>query len=167
MNSLLLPLQKSHFAYWLSQGAYPIILTLHSVGLALLVGLLIVIDVRVLGIGPGLPIPALRGYMKVVWIGFFTNAVSGTLLFCISPVKLFDSTLFRFKLLFIFAGLGLGALLNSALLRVGDEFAMEAEPSVHQRMLAGLSLACWLAAIVAGRWLAYSTFADIGVEDVP
>lgn len=166
MGSVLLAIQQSHFAFWLSQGIYPIILTLHSVGLALLVGLLVVIDLRVLGIGRGLPIPSLRGYMKVVWIGFWTNAVSGTLLFCISPVKLFDSTLFRFKLSFIAAGLIVGALLNASLLNVGDEYATTARQSNWQRALAVLSIACWASAIFAGRWLAYTTFADIGVGDV-
>jgi hypothetical protein len=165
MDPLLLLIQKSHFAFWLSQGIYPVILTLHSVGLALLVGLLIIIDLRVLGIGRELPIPSLRGFMKVVWLGFWTNAATGTLLFCITPDKFFHSNLFRFKLSFIAAGLVLGALLNSSLLKVGDEYASNADPSARQRTLAILSLACWVSAIVAGRWLAYTTFADVGVGD--
>lgn len=163
MHAFLLSIQNSSFAEWLSQGIYPIVLTLHSVGLAILVGLLIVIDLRVLGFSGGLPIASLRGYMKVVWIGFWTNAATGTLLFCISPDKLFDSTLFRFKLTFIGVGLLLGALLNSSLLRRGDEFAATAPPSAQQRALAMLSIACWIAAIFTGRWLAYTTFGDIGI----
>ncbi len=165
MDSLLIAIQESQFAYWLSQGVYPIVLTLHSVGLALLVGLLVVIDVRVLGFGRELPIPSLRSYMKVVWIGFWTNFASGMLLFCMTPEKLFHSNLFRFKLSFIAAGLIFGALLNSSLLKVGDEYGASANPSTRQRMLAVLSLACWVAAIASGRWLAYTTFADIGISD--
>lgn len=163
MHSVLLTLQDSSFAFWLSQGPYPVILTIHSVGLALLVGLLFVIDLRVLGLGRGMPIASLRRYMKVVWIGFAANAVSGTLLFCISPLKFLDSTMFRFKLSFIFVGLVLAWLLNSSLLKVGDEYASVSNPTVQQRTLAALSIACWLSAIVTGRWLAYTTFADIGI----
>jgi len=163
MESLLLTIQNSYFAYWLSQGVYPIVLTLHSIGLALLVGLLVIIDLRVLGMGRELPIPSLRGFMKVVWIGFVANLVSGILLFCISPEKFFYSNMFRFKILFILLGLVFGALLNSSLLRVGDEYAISPNPTVRQRTLAFLSIVCWIAAIFAGRWLAYVTFGDVGV----
>lgn len=163
MESLLLAIQNSYFAYWLSQGAYPIVLTFHSIGLALLVGLLVIIDLRVLGIGRELPIPALRGFMKVVWIGFVANLTSGILLFCISPEKFFYSNMFRFKILFIVLGLVLGSVLNSSLLRAGDEYATTANPTARQRTLAVLSLACWAAAIFAGRWLAYVTFGDVGI----
>lgn len=165
MESLLLAIQNSHFAYWLSQGAYPVVLTFHSIGLALLVGLLVIIDLRVLGIGRGLPISSLRGFMKVVWIGFMANVASGILLFCISPEKFFYSNMFRFKMLFIVLGLVFGALLNSSLLRIGDEYAVSANPTARQRAWALLSLACWAAAIFAGRWLAYVTFGDIGITD--
>lgn len=165
MDSLLLAVQNSQFAFWLSQGAYPIILTLHSVGLAVLVGLLAIIDLRVLGFGLGLPIPSLRGFMKVVWIGFWVNVCSGTLLFLISPDKLFHSNLFRIKLSLIALGLILGARLNSSLLGAGDEYAAMANPSKRQRTMAILSLACWVSAIATGRWLAYTTFADIGITD--
>lgn len=165
MNSPLLTIQNSHFAFWLSQAPYAVILTLHSIGLAVLVGLLIVIDLRVLGFGRGLPLASLRGFMKVVWMGFWTNAVSGTLLFCISPEKFFHSNLFRCKLLLIVTGLVLGARLNSSLLKVGDEYAANVTASAGQRTLAVLSICCWLAAIFAGRWLAYTTFADIGIGE--
>ncbi len=165
MHSVLLTIQNSSFAFWLSQGAYPIILTIHSVGLALLVGLLFVIDLRVLGLGRGMPVASLRRFMKVVWLGFWANAISGTLLFCISPLKFLDSTTFRFKLSFIFVGLVIAWVLNSSLLKVGDEYAPISNPTVRQRALAALSIACWVSAIVAGRLLAYTTFADIGIGE--
>jgi hypothetical protein len=166
MDRVLLAVQHSQFADWLSQGIYPVILTLHSVGLALLVGLIVIIDLRVLGWGAVLPIPALRRFMGVVWIGFWTNAFTGTLLFLIAPDKLFHSTLFRFKLAFIAGGLILGALLNSSLLSKGDEYGTNASaPNLREKALAALSLTCWIAAIFVGRWLAYTTFGDIGLEE--
>lgn len=161
----LVALQNSSFAYWLSQSAYPIIITLHSVGMALLVGLLALIDLRILGIGRGLPIPSLRRYMRVVWLGFWTNAISGTLLWCISPVKFLDNNLFRAKLSLIVAGLIFGAFLNTSLLTRGDEYALagDAVAPPRAKTLAVLSLGCWIAAIITGRLLAYSTFADVGI----
>ncbi len=163
MDAVLLAIQHSHFADWLSQDIYPYILTLHSIGMALLVGLLTVIDMRVLGIGTALPIPALRRFMGVVWLGFWVNAFSGTFLFLIAPDKLIHSNLFRVKLSLIAAGLVLGAILNSSLLSRGDEYG-GGSPTLQNRVVAALSLACWIGAIFAGRWLAYTTFGDIGVE---
>jgi hypothetical protein len=164
MDHLLLALQNSSFAFWLSQGAFPPIITMHSAGMALLVGLQGIINLRVLGVGRGgLPIPAMRRFMKVVWIGFWMNLVSGVLLFSIYPDKYVHNTLFRFKMSFIAAGLILGALLNTSLLSVGDEYASAGTNApLRAKTLAVLSLACWLSAIVAGRYMAYSTFADIG-----
>jgi hypothetical protein len=164
MDHLLLQLQNSPFAFWLSQGAFAPIITVHSVGMALLVGLQGMINLRVLGVGRGgLPIPAMRRFMKVVWTGFWLNLVSGVLLFSIYPDKYVHNTLFRFKLSFIVAGLVIGALLNTSLLSVGDEFAAAGTRApMRAKALAVLSLACWISAIVAGRYLAYSTFADIG-----
>lgn len=166
LDHLLLKLQNSSFAHWLAQGAFPPIITLHSVGMALLVGLQMLINLRVLGMGRELPISSLRRFMKVVWLGFIVNAVSGALLFSIYPDKYFHSTLFRFKMAFIAAGLALGALLNMSLLVQGDEYgsANERAPA-RAKILAALSLACWVAAIVTGRWLAYSTFGDVGVGE--
>jgi hypothetical protein len=163
---MLLAVQNSQFALWLSQDIYPIILTLHSVGLAVLVGLLIITDLRVLGFGVGLPYRSLRGLMKVVWIGFWVNVVSGTLLFCISPDKLFHSNLFRIKLSFIALGLILGVRLNSSLERLGADSDPRTSSSTAQRTMATFSLVCWASAIATGRWLAYTTFADIGITDV-
>jgi hypothetical protein len=164
MDHLLLQLQNSQFAYWLSQGAFPPIITVHSAGMALLVGLQGIINLRVLGVGRGgLPIPAMRRFMKVVWIGFWMNLCSGVLLFSIYPDKYVHSTLFRFKISFIVAGLLLGAVLNTRLLSVGDEYAGAGTIAPPRaKLLAALSLACWVSAIVAGRYMAYSTFADIG-----
>lgn len=167
MNALFQTIQNSQFAFWLSQDIYPVILTFHSVGLALLVGLLVVIDLRVLGLWRTLPIASLRAFMTVVWIGFYANFASGVLLFCISPEKFYYSTMFRFKLSFILVGLVLGAMLQKSLLRVGNEYATSVNPTARDRLLAFLSLACWVGAITSGRWLAYTTFADVGIGGVP
>lgn len=164
MMHVLMLLQSSRFAYWLAQSAYAVIITLHSLGMALLVGLLTVICLRVLGVVPQLPMHSLRRYMPIVWVGFWINAVSGTLLFSISPVKFLHNGLFISKLCFIAAGLVSGAFVNSMALSPGDEYASAlVEVPIQTKALALFSLLCWLCALVSGRLLAYSTFSDIGI----
>ena len=165
IDPLLRALQESAFANWVQESAYPYVITLHSVGLALLVGLLVVIDIRVMGFGRGLPIPALRKLMTVVWIGFWTNFASGIMLFSIDAKKDFYSPLFRIKLSSIAVGLIIGTLIKRRVLDRDIEYAaVDASAPPFAKVLAVFSLLCWTIAIVAGRLLAYFTFGDVGID---
>jgi hypothetical protein len=156
LDPLLEALQDSAFAHWVQSSAYPIVITLHSIGLAILVGLLVVIDLRVLGFAQRMPLPALRPLMKVVWIGFCVNALSGAMLFCIDAKKDFYSNLFRLKLAMILLGLTLGVLIQANLLHT--------HIAPRTKAWALVSLLCWTGAIISGRLLAYSTFGDVGAQ---
>jgi hypothetical protein len=162
-DQLLLALQNSTFANWVQQSVYPIVITLHSIGLATLVGLLVVIDLRVLGFVKSLPLSALRPLMNVVWIGFWINAASGVMLFSIDAKKDFHSGLFRAKLSAIALGLLLGSIIKLKVL-APSALSATVDTSRQAKMLAALSLLCWVGAIVCGRLLAYFTFGDVGVE---
>jgi hypothetical protein len=165
IDQTLKALQDSAFANWVQQTAYPYVITLHAIGLATLVGLLVIIDLRVLGFGKDLPLTGLRRLMTVVWIGFWTNAVSGVMLFSIDAKKDFHSNLFRAKLAAIAAGLTIGVLIKSRVLTVGGAGVdASGDTTAQAKALALLSIACWLGAIVSGRLLAYLTFGDVGVE---
>jgi hypothetical protein len=163
LDEVLRAIQHSAFANWVQESAYPIVITLHSVGLAILVGVLVVIDLRVLGFARGLPLPALRKLMTVVWIGFCTNAISGVMLFSVDAKKDFYSTLFRVKLSAIAIGLILGAIINSQVLADSRE-AGHVQAPARAKILAALSLCCWASAIVSGRLLAYFTYGDVGLD---
>lgn len=156
MNELLERVQTTPLAFWVleSPWAYPILLVFHAIGLALLVGLLTVIDLRILGAARPLRLPALRRFMPAVWLGFWANALSGTLMFISDAVKYFYSTLFRVKLLSVALGVALAYVIAA---RVSDNGSDEREPdqSVLARALAACSLLCWLTAIVTGRLVAY------------
>ncbi len=163
MDHLLQAVQDSAFSHWAQSSLYPIVITLHAIGLAILVGLLAVIDLRVLGYARQIALPALRPLMKVVWIGFWINAASGAVLFGIDAKKDFHSGLFRSKLTLIAAGLILAKLIESKVLGSGGD-SRELEPGTRTKWLALVSLLCWTGAVVSGRLLAYATFGDVGVE---
>jgi hypothetical protein len=165
IDEFLKALQNSAFATWIQETAYPYVITAHSVGLATLVGLLILIDLRVLGFVRGLPLPALRKLMPVVWTGFWVNAVSGVMLFSIDAHKDFYSNLFRLKLSAIAVGLILGSFIKSgALLESAEQDPHGKVGSLRIRTFAVLSLVSWAGAIISGRLLAYFTYGDVGLE---
>jgi hypothetical protein len=156
MHAWLDGLTNSGFGQWvqLSPFGYPVLLTFHSIGLAMVVGLLVVIDLRVLGVARGTPLPAFRSLLQLVWIGFWVNAISGVAIFVSDAAKYYYSTTFRLKLLSIALGLIALVVIRSWTIVPGTELQQEAAPA-RAKWVAALSLLSWLGAIVAGRLMAY------------
>jgi hypothetical protein len=154
MMNILVTLENSAFSNWLRESpsllAYPAVLTLHTLGLAILVGASWMLDLRVLGVGRAIPLTALARIFRVMWIGFWINTISGVALFAADATGKGSTRLFLFKLLLIAAGVATIPLIRRSV------FA-SAEPSITPRAqrLAVFSLAVWVAAIAAGRMMAY------------
>jgi hypothetical protein len=150
--ALFQQLQDSAFSMWVlgadTVWAYPTVLTLHTVGLAILVGAAAVIDLRVFGVGAGVPLDVIARLYRYVWLGFLINLASGLVLFIAEAADRATQTIFLVKLALIAGAFGLALTLRRRI-RAGDAASLRA------RAIAGLSLACWIAAIAAGRLMAY------------
>jgi hypothetical protein len=144
-----------------SLWAFPFVLILHTVGLAFLVGANVALDVRVLGVAPGVPIRTLERYTVVMWTGFWVNAVSGVLLIMAYPTKALTNPLFYVKLVLIAIGLGVASKLRMRLRALPVPDAHVLPPRL--KALAVVSLVCWAAGIAAGRLLAY-TYSRLTVD---
>ena len=138
--------------------AYPLLETLHTLGMAMLLGTLGLINLRVLGYKPALSLFGTQDLLPVAWIGFTVNAASGLLLFTSDAVNFFASNTFKVKiLLIILAGI------NAAILsrRIYAEGAAEIDAgggAGSMRLLAGSSLVFWVVAVICGRIYAYYPF---------
>lgn len=134
--------------------AYPTLETLHVMGMALLVGVLGLTNLRVLGYKPELPLVGTRQLLPLAWLGFTVNLITGLGLFSSDAVYFFESWTFRIKiLLIILAGIN-AAVLSREIFRdaaVGSDVTLP--PSA--KWIAGSSLVFWLGAILAGRLVAY------------
>jgi hypothetical protein len=152
MDNFLMMLENLALSQWVlgSIWGYPVFLTFHSLGLGLLVGLLVVIDLRVLGMAKPLPLSELRRLMPWVWVGFAFNAVSGVVLFMADARKDYYSNSFRWKILSIVIGLLIAVYLSRKVLR---EDTADTPPLA--KALAVASLLSWTGAVVAGRLIAY------------
>ena len=64
-----------------STAGYPSMIALHALGMAIMVGLSLLLDLRILGWFAGIPLPALRRFFGLAWVGFGINFVSGSMLF--------------------------------------------------------------------------------------
>lgn len=136
--------------------AYTSVLSLHAMGLAVLVGLGVAVSLRLLGFFPGVPIAPLQRLFPVMWIGFTVNAISGLLLLAANMSNLLVNVMFIIKLLLIAV-----AVVNMELLRHRITAYAEAgggELAPNTRALAVSSIVLWAAVIVTGRLTAYPHF---------
>lgn len=128
--------------------AYPGLEVLHIVGIALLVGNLVLLELRVWGVAPDLPLRALARLSSTLALaGFALLAGSGLLMFATRPAELLANRAFTIKLgLIMLAGLNAGWFHA----RGGVD-----RPDRVARAQSALSLGLWLAVIICGRWIAY------------
>jgi len=139
-----------------SRWVYPLVNAGHIVGLALLFGAVVPLDLRLVGLWQRVPIGTMARTLLPVALGGLALAVAtGALLFSVSAVRYAGLTLFQIKLLLI-----LGALTNALLLHGSAAWGAyhygELMGTTPRLQLAGvLSLGLWLSTIVAGRMLGY------------
>lgn len=159
MHEWLVWLESTAVSTWVRESgslwAYPLVLTMHTVGMSLLVGASAVIDLRLLGVAPWVPLGPLAVVFRALWTGAAISAISGLLLFGADASTKGATTVFFVKLAFIAGGL----VVAWRLARVfgGGADADVAASQSLTRWLAVLSLLLWTAAITAGRFMAYLT----------
>ena len=129
--------------------AYPALEVVHIVGIALLLGNLAALELRVWGVAGELPLrPLARLSLTLAMAGFGLLALSGLAMFAAAPAELLVNRTFTVKI-----GLVLLAGLNAAAFHARGGLARADGTARAQTVL---SLGLWLAVIICGRWIAYS-----------
>jgi hypothetical protein len=156
-------IENSAYAVWVRESpsifAYTSILSLHAIGLAIIVGINYLVALRLLGFVPGIPLPALRKLFPWMYVGFTINLFSGTSLFVANLSNDLGNWLFLAKLVFI-----LFAMINLELTRI-HVFGRPAPVGVdglpkHAKTFAWGAFILWGLAMVAGRFTAYPNFVE-------
>ncbi len=138
---------------------FPMLEAVHVIGLALVFGTIVVIDLRALGVasrGRGFAKMA-TDLLKWTWIGFAIAAVTGALMFTTNAQVYSVNTFFRIKLVLL-ALAGLNMLV----------FQFTAGKTIHQwseaptappigKVAAILSLCLWVSIIFMGRLIGFTT----------
>ena len=134
---------------------YPTFETLHYVGLSLLVGSIMLIDLRVLGFWRSLQLKSMLGLLPFAWVGFIINATTGSLLFIYGATNFGPNSAFLLKMVFIVIA-GLNALaFDLAIRRARSDWVAADRPPSYVKVLAALSFVLWICVVTAGRWMAY------------
>lgn len=128
--------------------AYPALESVHIVGIALLLGNLVALEVRVFGGAAALPVQALaRLSLRIAAVGFGLAALSGLLMFATQPSELLGNRSFVIKM-----GLLATAGCNAAWFHSrGSLYKLDLTARVQMLV----STAIWIGVVVCGRWIAY------------
>ena len=133
--------QAMKYSTWL----YPTVETVHIWGIGMLFGSVVIMDLRVLGLGKALDYSALsRLGIAVSVLGFSLAVITGSMLFITHAADLIASRLFILKMSLIFL-----LITNAVLLR------MRVVINSATKAQAVISLVGWASVIGLGRWLAY------------
>jgi hypothetical protein len=186
-------LEASAFSVWMRESpsvfAFPIILAAHTIGMGFIAGISVALDLRILGVGSRIPLVEFRRFWPLMWVGLWLNVVSGLALLAAYPTKALTNPLFYIKLGLIAAALviwrqarmivttsdeapasldgGYGQPARTAVdVKVAERAAPAGVALERAKRLAIVSLACWAAAIAAGRFLAY-TYVRLMVDSAP
>jgi hypothetical protein len=135
---------------------YPIVEIVHIAGLAVLVGSVAMLDLRLLGFTASASVRDLaRHVLPWTWAALFVVIPSGLAMFSAHAVEFLDNPALRVKLLLIaFAGVNAAAF-HFGVFRTAPAWDRNARVPPAARWAATLSLVLWLGVIASGRLIAY------------
>jgi len=156
--SIFKAIEETGLSIWIRESdsvfSFWFILSVHAIGMGLLVGASVLIGLRILGLAPDLPLAPLKRFYRFIWVGFWVQVVSGILLLIGYPTKSLTNPVFYVKLTLI--GLAMASMQMLWNRVFADSSLSEAAMMAKGRVFAVSSLIFWVGAITAGRLLAYT-----------
>jgi hypothetical protein len=141
-----------------SDWLFPTIETVHVLALVLVVGSILMVDLRLLGLaGRARSVRSvIAERLPLTWTAFAVAATAGSLLFSSKAVTYYDDFPFRLKMIcLVLAGLNMACFHAFSYRRVADWD--HAAPPFPARLAGGLSLLLWVTIVGAGRWIGFTT----------
>lgn len=158
LNTLLFTLEEQPFAMAIAESGwlFPTIECVHVVALALVIGTIALMDLRLLGLREtGARVTNIAAQLlPLTWCAFVMAAISGFLLFASQATLYAGNTPFRIKLALLgLAGLNMAAFHLSAYRRVNGWDT--GRPPAAARMAGATSLTLWIGVVFLGRWIGF------------
>lgn len=150
-------LESTALAEWVrtSLVGYPFVLTVHSVGMAIMVGLVSVINLRLIGRFGRIPYGSLHGLLKLAWYGFAINVLTGAAIFTSQAASYIRSPVYLLKMAMVLGGAIIAWKMQPILRRDASGWDGGVAMPSSLQTLAKVSLVMWLMAIITGRFTAY------------
>jgi hypothetical protein len=137
---------------------FPLIESVHVVSICLVVGSILVVDLRLLGLASlnRSVSRVTRGILPLTWFAFAVAVASGSLMFISNATKYLENGYFIAKMLLICAA-GLNMVVFHAIgARNQQQWENEARLPVPARLAGGLSILLWISVVACGRWIGFT-----------
>lgn len=134
---------------------WPVFESIHFIGLSLLIGTIGAFDLRLLGVGKGIPFAAMHRLIPLGILGYTINMLTGIGFYTAFPNQYTWNPAFQFKLLFMFvAGLNVLFFYTTTFRRLIALGPGESAP-LPARLVGGVSLVAWMGVITFGRLITF------------
>jgi hypothetical protein len=139
-----------------SPWIWPAAETVHFIGLALLIGSVALLDLRMLGLAKRLPIRPLHDLLFWGIVGFALNVITGLVFFIGAPSQYVHNISFWLKMLLMFVA-GINALLFYAtgIFRAVEHVGPGEDAPFGAKVIAAASLLLWVGVTYFGRMLPF------------
>jgi hypothetical protein len=171
MDAALDWLQKTSLALNIRDSLllFPLLESTHVIGLAVVVGTVVIIDLRLLGLATTHRSFSRLGADTLPWTlgGFAVAAITGALMFTTNATVYFHNAWFRAKvLMMVLAAINALAFELTARRKIGEwDLARSAPPAA--RVIATVSLVIWIGVIVAGRMIGFTATRAVVTPSTP
>jgi hypothetical protein len=161
IDAILKSIEGWKLATAIREGLYsfPMLESIHVIGLAIVFGTILIIDLRLLGVAStNRPFQRMAPeIIKWTWVGFAITLLTGALMFTTNATVYYHNTYFRVKmLLLLLAGVNMG-IFESTTGRAVAKWGEQVPTPSPARIAAKVSLALWVAIILMGRLIGFTT----------
>ena len=159
IREFLKEIERGPVGLWMAESTWAFngILMFHMIAVAMVFGLIAIVDLRLLGLSSrSTSIEQLcRDVIPGTWVAFAISVITGTLIFTGQAVKYFDNYAFRMKfLVMVLAGINM-LVFQFIVVRNVAKWDRNAPVPLAGKIAGVISLICWIAIIAYGRWTAY------------
>ena len=150
-------LESSQFSVWIRTElwGWPLALTLHAFGTALVIGFILIIGLRLLGLFAMIPYTLLNRLFPVVWGALALQFVSGFTLWMAKPTQYIHDIAFVLKLLLMIAGIVLTLSFYRSIKQEAVSWDAKGTASSRAVTLGSAALLVWCVVLVASRLTAH------------
>lgn len=141
-------------------GMPPIIQTVHLLSVSAIMGSIVMIDLRVLGVAlSSQPTPELvRRLMPWTWSALPFLAASGLVFIVAQPHRYASNPVFGIKFALLVPALALAGVFHATMARDEAFWSASSAGRAGAKIVAAVSLLLWIGVAMAGRWIAYADY---------
>ena len=147
---LLIWIEESAVGIYVRESlwGFAIALSMHAVGMAMVLGVVVVTNLRVLGYVKEIPVLSYSGLFLTAWLGFAINLTSGFMLYASHAIEYTFQVVFMLKLGLLLLG---GILMKVMMVQIRAD-----KDQLRIKIISGICLASWVGAVITGRLMAYA-----------